>query len=541
MTMIYRSLLLLMACGMLAACNGNYSAPSGSAKVNLVIEARKSVSSTHGAMKAAPLVESLVITVSGPDMTTITSALKVTAGEIVTETFSVPTGNNRVFSAVFLDASNNPAYGGSVIVLSLSAAPITVDITVGPLFFTGTRLIGTANDEYGYAIARDTGGNLYVAGLTYGLFSAPLNTSPTNTPEVFITKTDISGEPLWTRQFGSGGFDLPTGIAVDGSGNIIITGATGSNLFGQANNGNADCFVTKLNSAGATVWTKLIGGAGDDMCNAVAVDASGNVYVTGFIDSAPTATVNDDVFVAKFDSVGTQKWLTQYGSLDTDMGQGIAVDNNGNCYVTGFTLGSFPTFTNAGSSDIFVSKLDSAGNETTIQRGGADSEQATSIAVDNAAGIVYVAGSTFGSMGLPVNPDTSGNSSDIFVASFSLSLVDKTVWQAGTIGSDTAQGIAVDSNGDVIVVGSTNGTFAGNINAGGYDSVVIKFLSLNGTVAWVNQIGTINDDDGTCIVADNIGNVIVTGTEKGDFDGIANSGFGSDAFLMSYDTDGVKW
>ncbi len=131
-----------------------------------------------------------------------------------------------------------------------------------------------------------------------------------------------------------------------------------------------------------------------------------------------------------------------------------------------------------------------------------------------------------------------------------MTLVDQTTWLTGTPGNDTAQGIAIDVAGNVFVVGSTNGVFKDNTNAGGYDSVVIKFLSSSGTVAWARQIGSTKvvdgsvidvDVDGNAIVLDNKGSALVTGTTNGDiFDGISNSGFGFDAFLMSYDTNGVK-
>nr|MDA8423765.1 SBBP repeat-containing protein [Nitrospiraceae bacterium] len=348
------------------------------------------------------------------------------------------------------------------------------------------------------------------------------------------------------------------GAAADANGNVIVVGLTGGNLFETTDyHGFADCFVTKFDGTGKELWTKLIGGAGDDFCNAVTVDNSGNVFVTGQIDSAPTTTAgNNDVFVAKFDPSGNQQWLTQYGTSATDSGTAIAVDTSGNTYVVGYTLGTFASNTSAGSEDAFITKLDGTGTIIKTNQGGSpDTDLATAIAIDNTSGMIYVAGTTYGSVGTPANIDSTGNSSDIFVVKFDSSLANPlATWQIGSaptgvvsavtgsliMPNDTAQGIAVDAAGNVFVTGSTNGVFPGNTNAGGYDSVVIKFQPATGTVEWYQQLGTTGDDNGSAIVMDNKGNALVTGTTDGNFDGI--QGFGlSDVFLMSYDANGVKY
>ena len=211
-----------------------------------------------------------------------------------------------------------------------------------------------------------------------------------------------------------------------------------------------------------------------------------------------------------------------------------------------------------GSVDAFIAKLDGAGNIITTNQGGSpDADQATAIAIDNTSGMIYVAGTTYGSVGTPVNSnliDPTGNSSDIFVVKFDSGLANPlATWQIGSAGiasavtgtvipsNDTAQGIAVDAAGNIFVTGSTNGVFPGNTNAGGYDSVVIKLQS-TGTVDWYQQLGTAGDDSGSAIaiVMDNKGNALVTGTTNGNFDGIPGFGM-SDVFLMSYDTNGVKY
>lgn len=539
----YRSLLLLMACGLLASCNGNYSPSNGSARVTIAVESQSKASSAADAAKAAPrakvstrAVASLTLTVTAPDMTTITQTAEIQGAEISVDV-TVPNGDNRTFSVELMDASGEAVYGGGVVVPNLSGTPVVVAISVTPLFFTGTRLAGTVDDDYGNAITRDSSGNIYVAGLTYGDFSNPLVSQSANAVgDAYFTKFDVSGAELWTRQFGASASSMANGIAVDGSGNIIVAGVTGADLYGEKNSGYADCFVVKFDSSGNVLWTRLIGGGGDDIGNAVAVDAAGNVYVTGFITSAGAY----DVFAAKLDASGSQQWLEQYGSGDFDAGVAIAVDKSGNSYVTGYTYGVLAGTASEGSTDSFISKFDSAGNPTTVQFGGPDLDQTTAIVVDDTAGMLYFTGYTYGKVGDQNNVDPSGGSSDIVVAKFDLNLAEQAILLKGTPGNDTAQGIAVDAAGNVFVVGSTSGAFTGNTN-GGYDSFVMKIQpSLTAELEWVEQIGTPNDDDGKAVVLDKKGNPLVAGSEKGDFDGISNSGFGFDAFLMSYDTNGVK-
>lgn len=570
MTHSYSRLILSFALiALLAACGSN--AQLSSSKVTIAVSNGKNTLSAPAISKAAPVISSLslMIIVTAPDMDTIThgpiSLASTPSGSVISETVVVPNGNNRTFTAELVDTSNVPVYSGSS-TADLAGTPISLDISVGPLFLTGTRLVGTNQVENSSAIARDKSGNIFVAGLTYGDLTNPLSSPTSSTSNAFVMKFDISGAPLWTHQFSPSlaTTQTPTlstaafGAAADADGNVIVVGLTGGNLFETTDyHGFADCFVTKFDGTGKELWTKLIGGAGDDFCNAVTVDGSGNVFVTGQIDSSPTATAgNYDVFVAKFDASGSRQWLKDFGTTDADSGEALAVDTTGNTYVVGYTLGTFASNTSTGSEDAFVTKLDGAGNIITTNQGGSpDVDMATAIAIDNTSGMIYVAGTTYGIAGTPVNSnptDTTGNSSDIFIAKFDSTLSDPlSTWQIGSAGiasavtgtvvpsNDTAQGIAVDAAGNIFVTGSTNGVFPGNTNAVGYDSVVIK-LQPTGTVEWYQQLGTAGDDSGSAIVMDNKGNALVTGTTNGTFDGIPGFGM-SDVFLMSYDTNGVKY
>src|SRR5690606_29611503 len=224
---------------------------------------------------------------------------------------------------------------------------------------------------------------------------------------------------------GGGSNDQGTSIAADSVGNVYVTGATQSTEFpttpgtvDTSHNGNYDVFVTKLNAAGtALIYSTFIGGSGSDIAYDIAVDASGNAFITGSTvsQSYPTTTGaydttfnggTFDVFVTKLNATGSALvYSTFIGGSDDDTGLSIAIDPSGNAYVTGYTVDDvtdFPTTTGAydtlhnGGSDVFVSKLDAAGAILTYSTflGGNNDENGLGIAVD-ASGNAFVAGFTY--------------------------------------------------------------------------------------------------------------------------------------------------
>ncbi len=231
---------------------------------------------------------------------------------------------------------------------------------------------------------------------------------------------------VWAKRAGGTSIDFGRGIAVDGSGNSHVTGEFfGSATFGPGETnettltsaGNRDIFVAKYDASGDLVWAKRAGagGASFDQGLGIAVDGSGNSYVTGhFVGSATfgpgetnettlTSAGFDDIFVAKYDASGDLVWAKRAGGMSfNDFGQGIAVDGSGNSYVTGNFQGSAtfgPGETNqttltssAGSFDIFVAKYDASGDLVWAKRaGGTAVDVGNGIAVDG-SGNSYVTG-----------------------------------------------------------------------------------------------------------------------------------------------------
>jgi len=237
---------------------------------------------------------------------------------------------------------------------------------------------------------------------------------------------------IWANQAMGTYSNYGNDIAVDANGNSYVTGYFwGNATFGTTtltSSGQYDIFVAKMDSNGNWLWAKQAGGISEDNGRSIAVDANGNSYVTGrFASSATfgattlTSSGQYDIFVAKMDINGNWLWAKQAGGTSYDYGLGIAVDANGNSYVTGYfkstaTFGT-TTLTSSGYEDIFVAKLNSSGNWLWAkQAGGTSSDYTNDIAVD-ANGNIYVTGEIFEESA--IFGTTTLNSSgfiDIFVA-----------------------------------------------------------------------------------------------------------------------------
>ncbi len=255
---------------------------------------------------------------------------------------------------------------------------------------------------------------------------------------------------------GGSGYDQGFGIAVDDAGCAYLTGYASSNdatfplTVGPdlTSNGSSDAFVAKVNAAGtALVYCGYIGGSSSDSGYGIAVDGSGNAYVTGSTQSTQstfpvyvgpdlTHNVGQDVFVAKVNATGTGLVYCGYiGGWMEDIGYGIAVDTSGNAYVTGLTESNettlpFPvtvgpdlTFNGAfGDDDGFVAKVNAAGTGLVYcgYIGGSSREACSKIAVDG-SGNAYITGWTFSTEStfpVAVGPDLTYNGSNSFQEAF---------------------------------------------------------------------------------------------------------------------------
>jgi uncharacterized repeat protein (TIGR01451 family) len=353
-------------------------------------------------------------------------------------------------------------------------------------------------------VAVDAVGNVYLAGRTnsvdFPVARALFNSYRGGDEDGFVAKLSNDGSTLlYSTYLGGANNDSANGIAVDSAGNMYVTGGTKSDqdfpitpgVFQSASGGGTDAFIVKIDptqtGAASLVYSSFLGGSGTDRGTAVAVDSSGNAYVTGRTDT-PDSTfpiVNPfqgtngggvDAFVSVVNSNATQLvYSTFLGGSGLDVGNGIAIDNAGNMYVAGETASpNFPTTANgfqqmnAGSSDAFVAQLDPTGSVLLYATylGGGSLDRATGVAViappARDAGKLWVTGET-SSANFPVLNAFQGNlggGKDAFVAQLdpgqqgAASLLHSSF--LGGTADDFALGIAVNSSGNAWVIGPTS-------------------------------------------------------------------------------------
>lgn len=424
------------------------------------------------------------------------------------------------------------------------------------------KSMGGQTADYAYAVATDASDNVYTTGTFTGLCdfdpgAADNSLITSGNTDGFVSKLNSSGAYVWAKSFTatSGGLCQPAAIAADASGNTYITGywhgtvdfdpsATSNTL----NNGgtNEDIFIVKLNASGALVWFKSIGNNSNDFGTGIAVDATGNVYITGhfnlasdFDPSANTATLTpvgaQDVFILKLDASGNYVWAKNVGGTGTDYGRAITVDATGNVYTTGSFTGtgdfdpsaSTASIASAGFGDAFISKLDASGNYVWAKAlGGASADAGYGVAVD-ASGNVITTGIFTTSIDLdPSAATVTANgfaSYDIYISKLDAS--GNYVWgkvMGGTTGDDLAQGISLDASGNIYTTGSFRGQVdfdpgagVANLVATGSTAYMSK-LYANGTYAGAVRAGTV----GYGINVSSTGKVHVAGNYSGtsDFD-----------------------
>ena len=366
--------------------------------------------------------------------------------------------------------------------------PLVIDPTI---VYAG--LIGGGNNStFGQGIALDASGNAYLTGYTYAWDFPTANAAYAQlhlTPDGFVTKIDPTGTTLLYSTFvGGGSTDIFSGIAVDSSGSAWVTGYSYSfdfpvmNAYQSTLNGSPNAVVLKLSSSGSLQYSSFFGST-NVFGQGVAVDASGNAYVAGYVPtggSVPTTTGafqtasqgSYDAFAAKFTSTGGLTYCTYLGGTGTDLAFAIAVDSGGNAYVGGYSFSS--TFTgapsggahgaNTGNGDAFVAKLNASASALTYFTflGGTGFEEVKGISVDQ-SGDAYIAGYT-NSTDFPTSAGAlqtvyGGGNQDGFVAKLSSdgSSFNYVTYLGGSR-NDIVYGIGSDSAGNAYITGSTQST-----------------------------------------------------------------------------------
>jgi hypothetical protein len=470
-------------------------------------------------------------------------------------------------------------------------------LVIDPVLSYSTYLGGN-NGDWGTGIAVDSSGNVYVTGYTsstnFPVNSAYQSSLPNNSggTSVFVTKLAANGQSLVYSTYLGGSYagglynDQGQSIAVDSSGNAYITGYTKSLNFPTTSGayfpyspsgleGCSSAFVAKLAANGQSlVYSTYLGGYDEDQGQSIAVDSSGNAYVTGTAQSTNFPTTpgayqtrkpNSDgasPFVTKLDPNGrTLVYSTYLGGNNDDETKSIAVDASGHAYVTGTTSsenfpttpGAYQTSKPAGGVPAFVTKLDPYGQTLVYSTylGGNSQDQGQSIAVDS-NGNAYVTGYTSS----PNFPTTARayqtsppNGSTAFVTKLAANgqtLVYSTYLGGNT--TDGGYGIAVDSSGNACITGSTSSTnFPTTTGAyqtsppNGSTSGFVTKLAANGqSLVYSTYLGGNVSEAGSGIALDSSGNIYITGTTSSTNFPTTSGAFqsamggGNDAFVAKF-------
>jgi hypothetical protein len=437
----------------------------------------------------------------------------------------------------------------------------TRPLVIDPVLLYSTYIGGAAEDGVN-GIAVDQSGNAYITGQTKS------NDFPTQNPEqpssgagidAFIAKIDPSGTSLvYSTYFGGNGLDIGDGIAVDAAGQAYVAGRTESSNFpttagayqGIHKGGTGDAFVAKLSANGALMYSTYLGADGYDAARAIAIDGSGNAYITGyFYNSAfPTTigayqTVNKgayDAFVTKLNASGSALVYSTYlGGIGDENALAIAVDSQGNAHVTGSTgSNNFPMLNAAqgtfgGHYDAFITKLNATGSALiySTYAGGIGFERGSGIAVDP-LGNAYAAGQT-ASSNFPATTGayqtTNAGFEDAFVVklnpnggAFAYSTY------IGSSGVDAANAVAVDAAGSAYVTGNTycdlnfpcnqvpfplKNPLQSMYHKDSFEAFAAKFEP-NGALEYSTYIGGAGNDVGLAIAVDSLGSAYVAGATQ---------------------------
>ncbi len=405
------------------------------------------------------------------------------------------------------------------------------------------------------ATTTDASGNVYVAGYFYGSVDMDFGTgeaiiTSSGLYDAFVAKYNAFGDFSWVRRIGGTQGDQVNAIFFDGGGNLHVTGffqgttsiVASNGTFNLTSAGGADIFMLNFDGAGALIRNFRIGGTGDDNGLAIKSDLNSNVYLVGTIGSA---NVNFNVyggsqlisssgaldgFIAKYDFSYAAQWVQRVGGGTVDDAiNDVDIDAAGNAYVVGSYRGSAMfsgtsiTLTNSGSTDGFVSKLNSSGTFLWARKVGSTGTDAINNIRLNGKGAAYIAGHFSNTCNLNPNGTvqnfTSLGSTDVFVAKVDTNLATATwVKPMGGTGNDLLYGLAIDTNDNVYATGQFESTAEFPIgisasaltSAGATDGFISKLNSL-GNYVWSTRFGNSSNDLGWDIEVSKNGNAVIVG------------------------------
>jgi len=402
------------------------------------------------------------------------------------------------------------------------------------------------------SVTIDNSGNILTTGRFKGMAdfdpgtATVYLTSSGNIYDIFITKSDASGNLVWTLNIGGPDVDEGKSIATDGTGNVYVCGTfqgtvdfdPGAGVYNLTAGTNSNrAYMLKLDPSGNFIWAKTFTTVSTSIvANSIKLDASGNIYTAGSfvstVDFDPgsgsyslTAAGAADGFILKLDASGNFVWARSLGGSNADIVYSMAIDGAGNVLSTGTFSGTSDfdpgtgafNLTSSGLTDIFICKIDGAGNFIWAnQVGGTGTDVGNSIAID-ASNNVFTTGNFAGTVDFDPGAGIYNLSGGVFVLKLDASGIF--TWANAFSGStNSGYSIAVDGLGNILTTGrfyyTTDfdpgaGTFI--LNASGGSDVFVSKLDNSGNFVWAKGMGGLLSDDGKSIVIDASNNIIITG------------------------------
>lgn len=429
----------------------------------------------------------------------------------------------------------------------------------------GTYYGGTGTD-FGDSVGTDGLGNVFMTGYSASNTATLIASTGSHqsiygggTQDAFLVKFNSSGVRQWGTYYGGTGVDYGYSCSSDASGNIYMGGhtsinsgtviATAGSHQGAHGGGTWDAFLVKFDANGIRQWGTYYGGTGNEWVYSCSIDASGDVYITGY-SSTNTGTViatsgshqnthggGTDAFLVKFNSSGVRQWGTYYGGSSSDVGFSCTTDASGNVYMAGqtnsntgtviATIGSHQNIYGGGTNDAYLVKFNSNGVRQwgTYYGGGGDDRAEASVITS--LNTIYVSGYTNSSTSTLIATVGSHQSSfgggtfDAFLVAFNNSGVRQWGTYYGDSGTDYGYSCATDASGDVYMTGQTSsntGTMIAtvgshqNIHGGGTDDAYLVKFNNSGVRQWGTYYGGSGNDYSFSCAIDATGNLFMSGS-----------------------------